>query len=93
VKLIVQLRRNAYAVEWSLARVKIRDSRDEELDEAEEETEDPDAEQLDEACTHQDPSGSVYCQSERAGRSVDWARTHHCDEIRATKPSFGFSRY
>lgn len=69
MKLIVQLKRNAYAIEWSFARVQIRDLRDED-DEPEE-----DEEALDEAQMRQDPAGSVYCQVERRSdheRPADW---------------------
>lgn len=81
MKLIVQLRKNAYAFELSCAKVQMRM-----LDEEEE------LEDEDEVPMRQDPTGTVYSQIERAQPDVDMANTHHCDEIRATKPSFGFGR-
>jgi hypothetical protein len=85
VKLIVQLRRNAYAIEWSFARVHLRDVRDEDSDDIEENDDD---EELDEAQMRVDPAGSVYCQAERLSaheRPSDWTIP-----IEARK--FGFQR-
>lgn len=84
MKLIVQLRRNAYAIEWSFAKVQVRDLRDEADDDELEEGE----EELDEAQMRADPAGSVYCQVERRSdheRAADWVVP-----IEARK--FGFQR-
>lgn len=86
MKLIVQLRKNAYAFEVSCARVQIRSAEDLEDDEEE-------LDEDEEANLRQDPSGSVYCQVERSGPDVDFANPHHCDEVRAKAPAFGFGRH
>jgi hypothetical protein len=83
VKLIVQLRKNAYAFELAVARVSLRDGREDEDD-----TEEAELDGLDEAQMRVDPAGSVYCQAERAEKSIDYANRHHCDEVRG----FGFGR-
>lgn len=83
MKLIVQLRKNAFAVELSCARVKIRDSRDECLDDEEE----PEEDEADPGF-RQDPSGTIYAQLERRGdheRPADWVLP-----VEARK--FGFQR-